>query len=158
MKIRIPSLYILIAALAVTGCKKKETSPDKPAASCVAVDTLALNDGCLAASVLASTGNTFPNPSSSNDPVKMKLKIAGVDSALSLIDASVTTQLWSMNGQAVGTQSSQVASASAMQDVTIWQSASTPVASGLYFVGVTVDLGVCGKKTICLENRHSFVN
>ena len=127
----------------------------EPNSSCVNEDNLANETSCLAATVLMQ-GNPFPNPVQSGGTVKLKMKIGAVDSQINTLSAMISTKVFSISGQLITQQNAgTVQSSGSYQDIPIWTNVS--VASGTYYLEVTVNVGVCGSKTICLSDKQIIV-
>lgn len=128
----------------------------EPISNCVNEDNLAKEETCFAATVLEQ-GNPFPNPVQSGGTVKLKMKIGAVDNNFTPITASILTKVFSSTtGQLVTQQNvGTVPPSSSFQDIPIWTNIN--VASGTYLLEVTVDVGACGTKKICLEGTKRVV-
>jgi hypothetical protein len=122
--------------LLVSACKQE--------APCKGEDTLAQESACFAATVLTQGG-----PSQVGNSLKLKMKIAAVNSQLSPIPATISTTVFNLQGQLVAQQTQPpIPSNSNFQDVPIWTNVTA--ASGTYSLDVTVSFGDCGSKRMCL--------
>ena len=139
-----------VAVIALYGCGNNDTP--QAGGACVESDTLAQSNQCFSATVLY-TGNAFPNPVLVGNEQSLSMKIAGVGAQpFAPLTAEISTQVTSISGQLVDQQVvGNVNSDPNFVPVTIWRP-SPELATGQYILGVTVDLGVCGSKTICLDN------
>lgn len=137
----------------MVGCHGGENQ--NSSSGCVNEDNLATAETCFAATVLVQ-GNPFPNPVQSGGTVKLRMKIGAVDNNFTPISASISTKVLSVSGQLVTQQNvGSVPPSSSFQDVPIWTNIN--VASGTYLLEVTVDLGACGTKKICLDGTNRVV-
>jgi hypothetical protein len=84
------------------------------------------------------------------------MKIGAVNAQFAVVNATITTKAYNTLGQSLGQQNmGSVSPNSNFQNVPVW---TANVAPGLYSLQVTVDLGVCGVKTICVSNRSDVLN
>jgi hypothetical protein len=141
------SLIVPVIML-LMGCPNKN---DTNKSSCINEDNLATANTCLSATVITQ-GNPFPNPVSSGGTVKLKMKLAGVDAQMNVLNATVKTKIFSLNGQLVTQQSiGNFPTSASFQDIPIWQNVN--VSAGIYLLEITADFGACGYKKICLEGN-----
>lgn len=147
-------LILLASAVAFMGCPN--SGNQEPSSSCVNEDNLALEESCFAATVIEQ-GNPFPNPLQSGGTANLKMKIGAVDNNFNPIPASISTKVFSStSGQLITQQNvGTVPPSSSFQNVPIWTNIN--VAAGSYYVEVTIDVGACGKKTICLSDKRITV-
>lgn len=147
--------YFFFLALILMGCPNNGNQEAN--SSCFNTENLAKDNSCFAATVL-DQGNPFPNPVQSGGTVKLKMKIGAVDNNFIPITASISTKVFSStSGQLVTQQSAgTVPPSSGFQDVPIWTNIS--VASGTYYLEVTVDVGTCGSRSICLKDKRIVVS
>jgi len=145
---------LLLLALVVPACKS--TGGGGPDRACTNEEKLALENTCFAATALTQ-GSPFPNPVQTGGTVKLKMKIGGVNSQYSPIPAVISTRVLSSVTGALVTQQTQPAiqPSSNFQDVPIWTNIA--VAPGIYVLEVTVNLGDCGFKRICLSGEQRIV-
>jgi len=148
-------LKYVICALFIGGLMGCPSNDDNSSSSCINEDNLARESACFAATVI-DNGNLFPNPVQVGSTVNLNMKIAAVDSNLNPITATISTKVFSINGQFVTQQNiNTVQSDSNYQNVPVWTNVN--VAAGAYFLEVTVDVGPCGSKTICLSKNRLIV-
>lgn len=146
---------LLIGMFIYLGCSGGGNG--EPNSSCVNKENIGESNSCLAATVLVQ-GNPFPSPIQSGGTVNLQMKIGAVDSNFTPISASISTKVFSSStGQLVTQQNAGTVSSSAnFQNVPVWTNIN--VASGTYYLEVTIDVGVCGSKTICLSEKRIIVN
>ena len=121
-------------------------------ASCTNQENLASGDGCIAASILQE-GYPFPSPIQQGSQLKLKIKYGAFDNNAAPITGTITTKVFSFNGQLVATvNSGSITTSAAWQDVVVWNNVSG--AAGQYFLEVTINAGACGTKTICLADKR----
>lgn len=144
---------LLLLAL-VPACKSTGGASDR---ACSNEEKLGLEDTCFAVTLLTQ-GSRFPNPVQAGGTVKLKMKIGAISNPqLSPIPATVSTRVLSSVTGALVTQQTQPAipSMGNFQDVPIWTNIA--VAPGIYVLEVTVNVGGCGFKKICLSGDQRIV-
>lgn len=150
-------IYLFLFAICTICTSSKCNSSGNPSdSSCKNEDKLALESACYSATVLMQ-GNPFPNPVLAGNNLNLSMKIAAIGNPLALLPATISTKIFGINGQLVAQlNSGTVQSNSNFQNVPIWTNIN--VASGTYYLEVTVNTGPCGSKTICLKDKKIIVN
>jgi len=138
-------LLVLSLTVMTIGCGPRETDVSNSTV-CTPVTTLNLDEGCLTASVTTNPNlsNPFPNPALTGSPVKMSLKVAGVDPNFNGLDATFSSRSWNSIGQLVDQRVTGVVSSdAAYRALPIWNIPET-LSTGTYTTEYRVDFGVCG--------------